>query len=818
MRSFAGTRSVSGSRRADARPLPLGRHAEASRRSSASTDASDDWHRRAAAAEGARAADLRQDGSLDLDRDPTTASGRPSSTARRLTSPGGPPRAVSSLASSARSRSAPPAGSCRSAERGAGRSSPAAAGGRTTFSLFDRLVDGVGATPAGVGPGVVAEPSGPAPSRARRPTCHPSAGLRARGRARRARPRPVRVAGRGGARRRSGSRRGTPARSSRALARGSARGPRRGASRAGGRAPRRAPPLGVEDRIDADLQLGRHPELVPELEALVAGEPYRERLRRQLIVALYRSGRQADAQTAYADARRTLIEELGTEPGRELQELQRAVLRQDRSLDAPAAASALPAQPQPAESRKTVTVLIADVTPADTPDDPEARRAAMLERTRAVELELDRHGAAVTTLGGVRILGVFGVPSARDDDSLRAVTAAVALRSSGLAGRVGLSTGEVVTGDPVVSGAPVDEAARLMERLVRARCSARREPGGSCGTRSPPRPETAGGRSTRSTPTPLRWPGASRRGWWDEAGSSARSRTRSRAPPPRAALTSSRLRRARGRQDPTRRRDRGAPPGAGDCRSRSLPCVCAGGDLRRRSARRSLHWAARTSRPGSGSVWWRTTAHGSPSSWPRPSRSPPGPRTPRTPPSRPAGCSPASRESAHCCSSSRTCTGPPRVPRPRRVARRARPGAAARPLSRTTRPAGRQAPLGRRASQQLGDPPRRAAADRSGGAARSALLDRAARHRGASADPRRGRGQPALHRAAARRRARGRPGGVPRLDPDPDRGSARPAGRARSRRRRGRCHLRHLVCRRGRRRCSWRETWRPPSWRSSGGS
>ena len=223
----------------------------------------------------------------------------------------------------------------------------------------------------------------------------------------------------------------------------------------------------LEDRIDADLQLGRHPELVPELEALVAGEPYRERLRRQLIVALYRSGRQADAQTAYADARRTLIEELGTEPGRELQELQRAVLRQDRSLDAPAAASALPAQPQPAESRKTVTVLIADVTPADTPDDPEARRAAMLERTRAVELELDRHGAAVTTLGGVRILGVFGVPSARDDDSLRAVTAAVALRSSGLAGRVGLSTGEVVTGDPVVSGAPVDEAARLME-LARA--------------------------------------------------------------------------------------------------------------------------------------------------------------------------------------------------------------------------------------------------------------------------------------------------------------------------------------------------------------
>ena len=62
------------------------------------------------------------------------------------------------------------------------------------------------------------------------------------------------------------------------------------------------------------------------------------------------------------------------------------------------------------------------------------------------------------------MLGVFGVPAARDDDSLRAVTAGVALRSSGLVSRVGLSTGEVVTGDPLVAGAPVDEAARLQER------------------------------------------------------------------------------------------------------------------------------------------------------------------------------------------------------------------------------------------------------------------------------------------------------------------------------------------------------------------
>ena len=88
----------------------------------------------------------------------------------------------------------------------------------------------------------------------------------------------------------------------------------------------------LEERIAADLELGRHAELVPELEALVAAHPYRERLRREHMLALYRSGRQADALDAYQQARRTLIDELGIEPGPELQELERAILRQDSAL------------------------------------------------------------------------------------------------------------------------------------------------------------------------------------------------------------------------------------------------------------------------------------------------------------------------------------------------------------------------------------------------------------------------------------------------------------------------------------------------------
>jgi DNA-binding SARP family transcriptional activator len=89
----------------------------------------------------------------------------------------------------------------------------------------------------------------------------------------------------------------------------------------------------LEDRIDADLARGRHAEVVGELESLIAHARFRERLRGQLMLAFYRSGRQAEALAAFQDARRTLVEELGIEPGRSLQDLERAILRQDLSLE-----------------------------------------------------------------------------------------------------------------------------------------------------------------------------------------------------------------------------------------------------------------------------------------------------------------------------------------------------------------------------------------------------------------------------------------------------------------------------------------------------
>jgi DNA-binding SARP family transcriptional activator len=147
----------------------------------------------------------------------------------------------------------------------------------------------------------------------------------------------------------------------------------------------------LEQRADAELELGRHERLVPDLEALVEDEPLRERLRRQLMLALYRSGRQADALARYRDGRRLLVRELGIEPSPALQELERAILRHDPAL----------AQPGSLRPRTRGSVVFSDarllelVAPladdarelllvelAEDADDL-ARRAAGLERLRA---------------------------------------------------------------------------------------------------------------------------------------------------------------------------------------------------------------------------------------------------------------------------------------------------------------------------------------------------------------------------------------------------------------------------------------------------
>jgi YVTN family beta-propeller protein len=136
----------------------------------------------------------------------------------------------------------------------------------------------------------------------------------------------------------------------------------------------------LEDRIDADLALGRHSSVVAELDGLVRTHPYRERLRGQLMLALYRSGRQADALDAYRDARSALVEHLGLEPGHDLKEMERRILSHDPSLAAPSDPELSPTAHRRRPSRRAlvllgalaaaataaVTIAVLELTDADT--------------------------------------------------------------------------------------------------------------------------------------------------------------------------------------------------------------------------------------------------------------------------------------------------------------------------------------------------------------------------------------------------------------------------------------------------------------------
>ena len=138
----------------------------------------------------------------------------------------------------------------------------------------------------------------------------------------------------------------------------------------------------LEDRIDADLARGRHGQVVAELERLVAEQPLRERLRGQLMLALYRAGRQADALAVYQRARRTLVDELGIEPSESLRKLERGILEHDPSLDAP--------QTRPASPRR-----------APTPPTPLLGRERELEALAELVRSEDTRLVTLTGIGGI---------------------------------------------------------------------------------------------------------------------------------------------------------------------------------------------------------------------------------------------------------------------------------------------------------------------------------------------------------------------------------------------------------------------------------
>jgi predicted ATPase/DNA-binding SARP family transcriptional activator/Tfp pilus assembly protein PilF len=152
----------------------------------------------------------------------------------------------------------------------------------------------------------------------------------------------------------------------------------------------------LEDRIDADLALGRHAMLCPELEALAAEHPLRERLHAQLMLALYRSGRQAEALDVYQRTRAQLSDELGLEPGHHLRSLQARILSQDPSLT--------PTEWPPVENADTGDERIAAAELARASQhQPTARTEVLIGRDREIEdvagLLADEDVALVTLTG-----------------------------------------------------------------------------------------------------------------------------------------------------------------------------------------------------------------------------------------------------------------------------------------------------------------------------------------------------------------------------------------------------------------------------------
>jgi DNA-binding SARP family transcriptional activator/tetratricopeptide (TPR) repeat protein len=227
----------------------------------------------------------------------------------------------------------------------------------------------------------------------------------------------------------------------------------------------------LEDLIEARLLLGAGPELVPELEQLVADYPFRERLRGQLMLALYRAGRQADALDAYQETRHTLVNELGIEPSAPLRELEQAILRQEAWLN-PELEQQLEAPPE--ERRKTVTILFADIDCPETID-PELLRKATVIALARVRTVLESHGATIEQRTGDEVLAVFGIPQAHEDDPVRAVRAALELTAAGgldpedVELRVGIETGEVLagvdeTGHGFAAGPAITLAKRMLQR------------------------------------------------------------------------------------------------------------------------------------------------------------------------------------------------------------------------------------------------------------------------------------------------------------------------------------------------------------------
>ena len=232
--------------------------------------------------------------------------------------------------------------------------------------------------------------------------------------------------------------------------------------------------VAIEERVDARLTLGAHEELVGELEGFVRESGFRERLWGELMLALYRSGRQAEALRAYGRVRTLLGEELGIEPGAALRSLESAMLLQSPELDwVPATASAAPHAPPddriaPAPSPSgTVTFVFTDLEGSTRlwEEHPDAMQAALARHDEILRASVDQHTGVVVKTTGDGVHAAFA--TAHDalqaaTEAQRALVAEPWSTTGALRVRIGVHTGSAEYRDGDYYGMAVNRAARVM--------------------------------------------------------------------------------------------------------------------------------------------------------------------------------------------------------------------------------------------------------------------------------------------------------------------------------------------------------------------
>ena len=218
----------------------------------------------------------------------------------------------------------------------------------------------------------------------------------------------------------------------------------------------------LEDRIEAEIELGRQDDVIPDAAPLAAQHPDRERLCRLLMLALARAGRQQEALDAYEAMRRALDVQWGLEPSPETRALQQMILTQD-----PALALNDPVPTTVAQVRRPVSLLLVEPLVADDLE-LEAAGAIVRDVRRAVGDAVSRHGGALSPESGVELVSAFGVEGAHEDDVVRAARAAVEIREilhdRRVEARLAVGTGRLLVegSTPVLVGAVVGRTRRAL--------------------------------------------------------------------------------------------------------------------------------------------------------------------------------------------------------------------------------------------------------------------------------------------------------------------------------------------------------------------